>query len=72
MAWTQSDIDALQAAIAAGRGARMITFGDQSVQFHSVAEMLALLAAMQQAVSAEEAAATGGSRTRFAATSKGV
>jgi hypothetical protein len=72
MAWTQTDIDALQAAIAAGRGARTITFADQSITFHSVSEMLALLAAMQQAVSAEAAAATGGSRTRFAATSKGL
>ncbi len=72
MAWTQTDVDNLKAAIADGRGARTITFGDQSVQFHTVAEMLALLAAMQQDVSATVAEASGGSRTRFAATSKGV
>lgn len=72
MPWTADDVNALQAAIAAGRGARTISFGDQSVSFHSVAEMLNLLAAMQQAVAAVEASATGGSRTRFAATSKGL
>lgn len=68
MAWTQADIDALQAAIAAGRGARSITFSDQSVTFNSIDDMLKLLATMQQAVAGE----TGASRSRFAATSKGV
>lgn len=50
MPFTQSDIDTLKAAIAAGRGARSITFSDQSVTFHSVAEMLQLLATMEQEV----------------------
>jgi hypothetical protein len=68
MAWTQADIDALERAIADGRGARAITFADQSVTFNSIAEMLALLATMKQAV----AAAAGGSSTRYAAFSKGV
>lgn len=69
MAWTQTDIDALKAAIAAGRGARTIAFGDQSVTFNSVDDMLKLLSVMQADVAT---AAGGGSRTRFAATSKGV
>jgi hypothetical protein len=68
VAWTQSDIDQLKAAISAGRGARVITFGDQSVQFNSIAEMLQLLSVMQ----AEVAFASGRSRTRLATTSKGV
>lgn len=65
MAWTQTDVDRLKQAIADGRGARSITFADQSVTFHSIDEMLKLLAVMQREV-------TGGSRTRYAATRKGV
>ena len=68
MAWTQSDVDALKAAIASGRGARSIAFGDQSVTFHSVAEMIDLLRIMQDDVSA--AASTP--RRRFATFDKGV
>jgi hypothetical protein len=69
MAWSQSDIDALKQAIADGKGARSITFGDQSVTFNSIADMLQLLAVMQADVNATAGAQT---RTRFAATSKGV
>ena len=68
MAFTQSDIDALKAAIAAGRGARTITFGDQTITFHSVEEMRDLLRLMQQEVSSS----AGTPRTRYAAFSKGV
>ena len=68
MAWTQSDIDMLQAAIVSGKGAKSITFADQSITFHSIDEMLKLLATMRQEVNA----AAGGSRTRLAATSKGL
>lgn len=67
MPWTQTDIDTLKAAIVAGKGARSITFADQSVTFHSLDEMLKLLAVMEQQVGA----GSGGSRTRLAATSKG-
>ncbi len=68
MAWTQADVDALHAAISDGKGARSITFGDQTVTFHSIPEMLQLLATMQAAVST----AAGTQRTRYAATSKGL
>ena len=70
MPWTQTDVDNLKAAIAAGGGARTITFGDQSVTFNSIDEMLKLLAVM----SAEVSAVTTGSssRTRLAAFSKGL
>jgi hypothetical protein len=69
MAWTAADVAALQAAIAAGKGARSIAFADQVVQFNSIDDMLKLLAVMQGAVNA---AAGTSQRTRLAATSKGV
>jgi len=69
MAWSQSDIDALKAAISDGRGARSITFGDQSVTFNSIDDMLKLLSLMQSDVNATAGAQT---RTRLAATCKGV
>lgn len=69
MAWSQSDIDALKAAIADGRGARVITFGDQSVTFNSIDDMLKLLAVMQGDVNASSGAQT---RSRVAAFCKGV
>ena len=70
MPFTQTDIDTLKAAIASGRGARSVTFGDQSVTFNSISEMLALLARMEQEV--RGAAANPTPRTRYASTSKGV
>lgn len=67
MAFTQADVDALKRAIADGRGARSVTFGDQSVTFSSIAEMKELLALMQTEVNGST------QRTyRLAATSKGV
>ena len=69
MAWTQADIDALKTAIADGRGARSITFGDQSVSFNAPSDMLALLAVMQQDVQIVAGTRQG---YRVAATSKGV
>ncbi len=71
MAFTQTDVDNLKAAIAAGRGARSITFENQTVVFHSVAEMQELLRMMQDEVSSTSTAG-GASRTRYGATSKGV
>lgn len=70
MAWTQSDIDKLQAAIADGRGARQITFSDQSITFNSITDMLGLLATMRRELAAESAVAPR--NYRVAATSKGV
>jgi hypothetical protein len=69
MAFTQADVDALRAAIADGRGARSITFGDQSITFNSIDDMLKLLSIMQANVNATNGTQT---RTRYAATSKGV
>jgi hypothetical protein len=67
MAWTQADIDALKRAIADGRGARSITFGDQTITFNAPSEMLELLSVMQQ-----EANSSTRKGYRVAATSKGV
>lgn len=69
MAWTQADVDTLKGAITAGRGVRSITFADQSVTFHSIDEMLKLLAVMQQEVGAQSSQPR---HYRLAATSKGV
>jgi hypothetical protein len=68
MAWTQTDVDALERAIADGRGARSISFSDQTIVFGSIPEMLQLLATMKGAL----AMAAGTSTTRYAAFSKGV
>jgi hypothetical protein len=65
MAWTQSDLDALRAAIAAGRGVRSVAFGDQQVTFSSIREMLDLLAEMERSVNTPQ-------RYRLASTSKGL
>jgi hypothetical protein len=68
MAWTQSDLDKLDAAIAAGNGVRTITFDNQTLAFHDLDQMLRLRAQMQSSV----AAAAGTPRMRFAVTSKGA
>lgn len=69
MAFTQSDIDLLERAIADGRGVRSITFSDQSTTFNSIAEMLALLALMRQDVAV---VAGTGRNYRLASFRKGV
>ncbi len=66
MAWTQADLDALEAAIADGRGAKQISFQDQTVQFGSVSEMLALRATMKREVD------TTATNYRLAVTRKGT
>lgn len=64
-AWTTADRDALKAAIAAGAVVQSMTFGETTVTFRSLKDMLSLLALMERSIS-------GGSGTRYAATSKGV
>jgi hypothetical protein len=71
MPFTTTDAENLRRAIADGRGARSMSFSDQSVTFNSIDDMLKLLARM-------EAEITGplGTDTRRAyrvgTTSKGV
>jgi hypothetical protein len=68
MAWAQEDVDVLERAIAKGSVLQSITVANgQMFTFRSLDEMRRLLADMKREV------ATGGrSRTRYAATSKGV
>lgn len=68
MAYTQADLDALDADIAKVRLIDSTTFADQSTKFRSLDDLLKLRAVMAQSI----AAAAGTSRTRLAATSKGV
>lgn len=66
MAFTSDDLDKLDRAIAGGRGARSITFSDQTVTFNSIDDMLRLRALMK--AQTDPSAATH----RLATTDKGV
>lgn len=48
MAWTQSDIDALKAAIA--RGVKVVQMGSERVEYASLSEMRAALSMMEAEV----------------------
>jgi hypothetical protein len=65
MAYTQADLDLLDAEIATIRTVKQTTHSDQSTTFRDLDELLKLRSIMAAAVA-------GGSRTRYAATSKGV
>jgi hypothetical protein len=58
VAWTQTQLDALEAAIA--RGVRTVTYGDKSVTYSSLIEMMAL----RSTIVAELAAAGGADTSR--------
>lgn len=62
--WTEADIAVLKQAILSRGFVRSLTFGDQTITFDSIDDMLKLLALMEGQVH--------GSRTRYAATRKGV
>lgn len=64
MAWTSSDVLALEQLIRDQKGAIEIAFADQIVKFGTRKEALDFLAQMRREV-------LGGSRTRYAATRKG-
>lgn len=68
MAYTQADLDALDVEIAAIRTAKSTSSGDQSTTFRDLDDLLALRAVMQASITT----AAGQTRTRYAATSKGV
>lgn len=71
MAYTQADLDALDADIKAFGTIERTTFDNQTTQFRSLDEMMRLRAIMAADVAAATST-TGGSRTRYAAFSKGV
>lgn len=65
MAWTQADVDALKAAIAAG--VKRVKYTDREVEFQDTASMQLALASMQ----AEVAAAAGAPNYTLITTRKG-
>lgn len=71
MPFTQSDADNLRRAIADGRGARSMTFDNQTVVFNSIDDMLKLLAHMEAEIAGPEGTNTRRSY-RIGITSKGV
>jgi hypothetical protein len=64
VSWTSADIQTLKQAILDRQFADEIQFSDQRIRFMSVDDALKLLAVMEAQVNP--------SRTRFAATSKGL
>lgn len=46
MAWTQQDYDALKQSIA--QGARVVKYGDKTVEYRSLNEMMLIKGAMEQ------------------------
>ena len=64
MAFTQTQLDTLEAAIATG--ARTVAYADRTVTYNSLAEMLALRAQMI----AELGGGDGGSRSTYAGFSR--
>lgn len=69
MAWTQQEYDTLKAAVASG--VRIVSYDGppkRLVEYQSLAEMRALLAAMALDLNGQ----AGGTTVRYASTSKGV
>ncbi len=64
--WSQTDIDALKAAVASG--VLIVRYADRSVTYQSLEAMRALLAEMRQDV----ARASGTPTTRYVSVRKGV
>jgi len=69
MPFTQTDRENLARAIAEGRGARSMTFDNQTVVFNSIDDMLKLLARMDEQIGIANGTRRG---YRVATTRKGV
>lgn len=67
MAWTQQQLDAVEAAIASGE--LTVRFGDRTVSYRSMDELLQARAVIQDALAEKSGTATD--RFSFAQTSKG-
>jgi hypothetical protein len=65
MAWTQTDYDALKAAIA--KGVQSVEYNGRTVTYHSLKDMRELLAEMER-----DLAGTAAQPFRYAAMSKGT
>lgn len=69
MAWTQTDIDALKAAIA--KAERRVTYGDKTVEYRDMSEMLRALKVIEAEVAATNGT-TAPSRTILVQHGRGV
>lgn len=69
MAWTQADLDKIDAAISGGSAIQSMTFDGQTYSFRSADDMLKLRATIARALSA---ASSTPSNYRLATTKKGV
>jgi hypothetical protein len=67
MAWTQAQLDAVEAAIASGE--LTVRFGDRTVTYRSMDELLQARGVIKDSIAAESGAAAD--RFSFAQTSKG-
>lgn len=67
MAWTQQQLDAIEAAIASGE--LTVRFGDRTVTYRSMDELLRARAVVKESLSV--ASGTAVDRFSFAQTSKG-
>lgn len=65
---SQADIDALEAALIASGGASVLKSGNEETRFETITERLKLISVLQSRVDRSG----GATRTRFAATSKGL
>lgn len=63
MAWTQTDLDALEKALKAG--ARVVQYRDRRVEYHSLEEMLKLRAVMKDEVLGEDRTSPSVSYAKF-------
>lgn len=63
MAWTSADVAALQTALKSGH--QTVRYGDRTITYHSIDQMLKLLAAMKQEVSVADDPITSRYQTRF-------
>lgn len=70
MAWTQTQVDALKAAIASGT--RTVSYGDKTVTYQDTTAMLAALQAMEAEVAASGGADTSVGRCTFATYGRGL
>lgn len=72
MAWTQTDLDAIESAISSGK--RRVRLNGREVEYHSVGDMLKARDAIRDDVNRSAATAAGVTRPRSfrARTSKGL
>jgi len=63
VAWTQSQLDALDVAIS--KGTRTVSYGDKTVTYHTLSEMMSLRAQMMAEIDAQSGAVGRFSRVSF-------